>query len=165
MLELNFIDDRKQLDENFYLTCCPEGELCGCGLWGRGLSRHCLCKKNRCMGSAEVMWCRCRWCCGDQTCRLTVRLCCSAAVKRSTRRSRTWTESSWKHITCCFEPLTDRNHVWQVWTVVLPRREKVHSGPLCIAEWLSAASSASGNTLLMTHTPAPEPGGPLQTSS
>lgn len=167
MLELKVVGDWKWLDENCYLRCSRTGELCGCGLWGCGLSRRGLCNKNRCVGGVAVMWWRSRCCCVDQTCRLTVRLCCRAAVRHSTRRSRTRPASSWKHITSCFDPVTHRNYtgVLQVWAAVLPRSEKEHSEPLCRAEWLSAASSASGNTLLMTHTPALEPGGPLQTDS
>lgn len=47
--------------------------------------------------------------------------------------------------------------------LLLPCSETECSEPACRVQQLSAASSASGNTLLKTHTPGPEPGGPLQT--
>ena len=47
--------------------------------------------------------------------------------------------------------------------VLLPGSETEQSEPVCRAQWLYAASSASGNTQLTTHTPEPEPGSPLQT--
>ncbi len=47
-----------------------------------------------------------------------------------------------------------------VW--LLPDSETEQSEPVYRAQQLSAASSASNNTLLKIHTPAPELGGPLQ---